>query len=130
MSHVNDIISSTTFRTSSSYFCSLVVVKSIRVANSKKTKNLQLRSKGNQIFKQVDLCELYITIPFPSQSYHRSNTHIFINLQMDAWTTATTSSLSGLLNVGGSGFSSQVPDILNLSDPLLSKIITSKKHYN
>lgn len=49
---------------------------------------------------------------------------------MDAWTTATTSSLSGLLKVGGSGFSSQVPDILNLSDPLLSKIITSKKHYN
>ncbi|KAK6886085.1 Dilute domain-containing protein [Candida tropicalis] len=46
---------------------------------------------------------------------------------MDAWTTATTSSLSGLSKVGGSGFSSQVPDILNLSDPLLSKIITSKK---
>lgn len=43
---------------------------------------------------------------------------------MDAWTTATTS-LSGLLKVGE--LSGQLPDILNLSDPILSKIITSKK---
>lgn len=41
---------------------------------------------------------------------------------MDAWNSATTFGADGLL-----GFSSQLPDILNLSDPLLAKIITSKK---
>ncbi|KGR23540.1 hypothetical protein MG9_00475, partial [Candida albicans P37037] len=41
---------------------------------------------------------------------------------MDAWNSATTFGADGL-----SGFSSQLPDILNLSDPLLAKIITSKK---
>ncbi|RCK55838.1 hypothetical protein Cantr_05085 [Candida viswanathii] len=44
---------------------------------------------------------------------------------MDAWTSATTS-LPGLAKAGGA-FSGQLPDILNLSDPLLMKIITSKK---
>lgn len=41
---------------------------------------------------------------------------------MDAWNSATTFGADGLL-----GFNSQLPDILNLSDPLLAKIITSKK---
>ena len=44
---------------------------------------------------------------------------------MDAWNSATTFGADGLL-----GFNSQLPDILNLSDPLLAKIITSKRHYS
>ena len=40
---------------------------------------------------------------------------------MDAWNSATTFGADGLLE-----FSSQLPDILNLSDPLLAKIIIKK----